>query len=207
MQEQGSTVTARLTVWEKEEEKPHYYTPGQLLGEDSSSKKEQHEMAASSLWLPSILLYGCETRTLIADSEKSIQAFETKCMKKLLCIFGLEHKINNWARSKINFLVGPHKPLLATVKRRKLAWIGHVTSHNSLSKTILLGTLEVGSAVVSTGNAGWTTLGCGQHRGQSRKRCKDIIEWTSLPIPELIRRASCRKDWKMISTKSSLKSP
>ena len=43
MQEQGSTVTARLTVWEKDEEKPHYYTPGQLLGEDSSSKKEQHE--------------------------------------------------------------------------------------------------------------------------------------------------------------------
>ena len=70
MQEQGSTVTARLTVWEKEEEKPHYYTPGQLLGEDSSSKKEQHEMAASSLWLPSILLYDCKTWSLLAESEK-----------------------------------------------------------------------------------------------------------------------------------------
>ena len=164
-------------------------------------------MAASSLWLPSILLYGCETWTLLADSEKRIQTLETKCLRKLLPISYLERETNDWVQSKVNSLVGPQEPLLATVKRRKLAWIGHVTSHNSLSKTILLGTLEVGSAVVSTGNAGWTTLGCGQHRGQNRKRCKDIIEWTSLPIPELIRRASCRKDWKMISTKSSLISP
>ena len=37
---------------------------------------------------------------------------------------------------------GPQKPLLATVKRRTLAWFGHVTRHDSLSKTILQGTSE-----------------------------------------------------------------
>ena len=41
--------------------------------------------------------------------------------------------------SKINFLVSSQEPLLATVKRRKLAWFGHVTRHDSLSKTILQG--------------------------------------------------------------------
>ena len=64
----------------------------------------------------SILLYGCETWTPLADTEKKrIQAFETKCMRKLLCISYLEHKTNDWVRNKVNFLMGPQEPLLATV--------------------------------------------------------------------------------------------
>ena len=59
----------------------------------------------------SILLYSCETWTLLADSEKRIQAFKTKCMRKLLCISYLEHTTNDRVRSKINFLVGPQEPL------------------------------------------------------------------------------------------------
>ena len=35
----------------------------------------------------------------------------------------------------------------------------------------------------------------------------NIKEWTSLPIPELLTRVSCRKDWKRISAESSLMSP
>ena len=92
----------------------------------------------------SILLYGYETWTLLADSEKRIQAFETKCLRKPLCISYLEHKTNDWVRSKINFLGGPQGSLLATVKRRKLAWFGHVSRHDSLFKTILQGFLEGG---------------------------------------------------------------
>ena len=49
---------------------------------------------------------------------------------------------NDWVW--INFLWSPQEPLLATVMRRKLAWFGHVTHHDSLSKTILQGTLEGG---------------------------------------------------------------
>ena len=92
----------------------------------------------------SILLYACETWTLLADSEKGIQAFEIKSMRKLHGICYLEHMTNDWVRSKINVLVGPQEPLLATVKRRKLAWFGQVTRRDSLSKTILQGTLEGG---------------------------------------------------------------
>ena len=92
----------------------------------------------------SILLYGCETWTLLPDFEKRIQAFETKCLKRILCISCLEQKTDNWVQSKINFLVGPQEPLLATAKRWKLAWLRHVTCHYSLSKTILQGILEGG---------------------------------------------------------------
>ena len=56
-----------------------------------------------------------------AESEKWVQAFKTKCLRKLLHILYLEHKTNNWVRSKINLLVGPQEPLLETVKRQKLA--------------------------------------------------------------------------------------
>ena len=31
----------------------------------------------------------------------------------------------------------------------------------------------------------------------------NVKEWTSLPMPELITRASCRKDWKRVSAESS----
>ena len=82
-------------------------------------------------------------------------------------------------------------PLLATVKRRKLARFGHVTHHDSISETILRGTLEGG-----------------RRRGRQRKCWMDNIkEWTSLPMSILPTRASCRKDWKRISADSSFVSP
>ena len=58
------------------------------------------------------LHYSCESWTLLADTEKRIQAFETKCLRELLCISHLEHETNDWVQSKINFLVGPREPLL-----------------------------------------------------------------------------------------------
>ena len=64
--------------------------------------------------------------------------------KELLCISYLEHKNIDWVQSKINFIVGLQEPLFATVKKWKLVWFGHVTRHDSLSKTIIHGTLEGG---------------------------------------------------------------
>ena len=115
-----------------------------------------------------------------------------RCASPLLHISYLEHTTNDWVQSKINFLVDPQEPLLATIKRRKLAWFEHNTCHDSLSKPIFQGTLE--------GR---------RHRGRQRKSWMDKIkEWTSLPMPELLKRASCKKkDWKRISAESSLKSP
>ena len=83
-------------------------------------------------------------------------------------------KIKDWVRSKINFFLGPQEPLLVTVKRHKLAWFGHVSHLDSLSKTILQGTFE--------GEA---------RRGRQRKCWVDSIkQWTSLPIPGSLTKAS-----------------
>ena len=93
-------------------------------------------------------------------------------------------------RSQISFLLGPQEPLLVTVKRRKLAWFGYVTRHDSLSN-ILQGTLEGG-----------------QRRGRQRKcRMDNIKEWTFLPMPELLIMAFCRKGGRRTSAESSVMSP
>jgi hypothetical protein len=57
------------------------------------------------------------------------------------------------------------------VKRRKLAWFGHVNRHNSLSKTILQGTVQ----------------GARRQGGQRKKWSDNIKQWTKCSIPKLIR--------------------
>ncbi|XP_052233186.1 degenerin del-1-like [Dreissena polymorpha] len=64
-------------------------------------------------------------------------------------------------------LVGPHVPLLSMVKRRKLAWFGNVTRHESQYMTVLQGTLEGG-------------------RIQNKSWMDNVKELTSLPMMELL---------------------
>ena len=97
-----------------------------------------------------------------------------KCLRRLLRISYLEHKTNDYVRSLVSSYVGPQEPLLTTVKRRKLAWFGHVTRHDTLSKTILQGTVEGG-----------------RRRGRQRKNWTDNVkEWTDLSIPALLTTAA-----------------
>jgi hypothetical protein len=139
----------------------------------------------------SILLYGCETWTLLADTEKRIKAFETKCLRKLLRISYLEHKTNDYVRSKVRSYVGPQESLLSTVKRRKLAWFGHVNRHDSLCKTIMQGTVEGG-----------------RKRGRQKKNWSDNVkEWTNMAMPELLKIAADRTMWRETCALSTLMSP
>ena len=90
------------------------------------------------------ILSGCETPTLLADSEGKIWVFKTTCLRKLFCIPNLEHKTNDWVQSEVNIPVGSWEPLLATVKDGNLHWFGHATCQHSLTKSILQGTSEDG---------------------------------------------------------------
>ena len=96
---------------------------------DGQSRQKLVEGAPSALrasssrtsLFDSIFLCGRDTGTPFADPEKRIKAFETQCLGKLLCISYLEHK------TKMNFLVGPQEPLLATIKRRS-SGMSHATT-------------------------------------------------------------------------------
>ena len=56
--------------------------------------------------------------------------FETRCQRTLLSIAYVEHKTKDWVRRKMNFLVGPKEPPLATVKRGNMHGSGmsHATT-------------------------------------------------------------------------------
>ena len=79
--------------------------------------------------------------------------------------------------------IGPYEDLLASVKRRKLKWYGHVTRSSELAKTILQGTVQGG-----------------RQRGRQRKRWEDNIkEWTCLE-----RKAENREEWRKLVLKSTM---
>ena len=67
-----------------------------------------------------------------------------RCYRKTLHISYKDHVTNEEVRAEIQQAIGPHKDLLAIVKRRKLQWYGHVSRSSGLAKTILQGTLKGG---------------------------------------------------------------
>ena len=136
-------------------------------------------------------MYGCDAWTLLADSEKRIQAFENKCYRRILRVSYTEHRTNKHVKEEIEARAGPQEPLLSSVRRRKLLWFGHVTRHDGVSKVILQGTIE------------------GQRkRGRQRKMWLDNIkDWTGLSLPQLLERATDRPAWRKTVSSASRMSP
>ena len=130
--------------------------------------------------ITSIALYGCEAWTLTAELERRIQAFEMKCLRRILNINYRDRKTNEYVWQHIEAMAGKQEPLLATVKRRKMQWFGHTTRHNSLPKTVLQGTVEGG-----------------RKQGRPRKSwMSNIKEWTGLSFPTLLKAAQDRTTWR-----------
>ena len=139
----------------------------------------------------SSVLYSCETCTLHAETERRIQAFETKCVRRLLRISYRENKTNEFVRSKVNFMAGEQEPLQASSHckmEKDVSWYGHIIRHDSLGKTILQCTLK------------------GERRRARQQKCwsDNIKDWTSLTMPELLRVASNRDEWKGIGLMMSV---
>ena len=134
-----------------------------------------------------ILLYGCEAWTLLADSEKRIQAFEAKCIR--------------------NFSVFPTwstRPTTGCRARSTSLWVCK-NLFLQLSRNGNLYGLGMSHAMTASPKPSFTApWRVGQHRRQQKKCWMDNIkEWTYLSMPELFTRASCRKDWNKISAESS----
>ena len=97
----------------------------------------KHKIRLMRALVMKIFLYVCETWTLTAELQRRIQSLEFRCFRK---IFGISYKdrvTNEHVRKTIVKHIGPYEDLLATVKRRKLKWYGHVTRSDGLTKVIL----------------------------------------------------------------------
>ena len=139
----------------------------------------------------SIATYGCESWTLTEEPQRRIQAFEMKCFRRILNISYKEHKTNEYVWNIVTSCSEKQEPLLAIIKKRKMKWFGHVTRHNSLSKTILQGTVEGG-----------------RKRGRQRKTWTDNIkQWTQMDMYSLINLAQDRKEWRNLCSSLNTGSP
>ena len=136
----------------------------------------------------SIFLYACESWTLTAELQRTIQAMEMRCYHKILRISYKDHVTNEEVRAKIQQAIGPHEDLLTTVKRRKRQWYGHVSRSLGLAKTILQGTVKGG-----------------RRQGGQRKRWEENIrEWTGLEFGKSQRAVENRERWRKLVVKLSV---
>ena len=135
-------------------------------------------------------------------TEKMIQAFKTECLRKLLSISYLEHKTYDLVWSKIIYRVGPQEPLLATVKRWKLTWFRchspwkPLQNHSSFTFFFFFfggggrwG--HLGGWVTPWSAGGWMTPWSAQEMLDGQH---------GVDIPPALLTASCREDWKRVST-------
>ena len=114
---------------------------------------------------------------LFSNEPKYAIRGSSKCLRKLLPHFGLGARDQQLGAEQVSSLVGPQEPLLATVKRRKPAWFGHV--HTPLQPLQNHPSGHFG---------GWVMP-------RSAEKCwmDNIKEWTSLPMPELLTSAPAEK--------------
>ena len=113
---------------------------------------------------------------------------EMRYYRKILRISHKDHVTNEEVRAKIQQATGPHKDLLAIVKRRKLQWYGLVSRLSGLAKTILQGKVKRG-----------------RRQGRQRKGWEDNIrKCTGLEFAKSQRGVENREKWRKRVANSSV---
>jgi len=144
----------------------------------SISTKTKLRLVKALAW--TVATYGCESWTLRKEEEKRIQAFENKCLRKMLRI--------PWTKllttDKVYSTAGTTPELLTHLKRGKLAYFGHALRipENSIEAAVTVG-LTDGS----------------RERGRPRLSWLDnITYWTGLNGTRLLAAARNRNYWQDI---------
>ena len=112
--------------------------------------------------------------------ERRIQAFEFRCLRRVLKVPYTEHRTNVSIREEITSIMGLHDPLLTMVKMRKMQFYGHKNRAGNLATTILQGSVD-------------------GKRGRGRPRTtwlKNIVDWTGLATNDLHTYSMDRQKWK-----------
>ena len=135
----------------------------------------------------SIFLYALETWTITKELQRKITTLEMRCLRRLLNISYRDRITNIEVRNRVTKEIGPHSELLAMVITKKLRWFGYVIRSNSMSKTILQGSIE----------------GI-RRRGRPTIKWQDnIVKCTGIGIHKAMRAAENREGWKKIVMKST----
>ena len=77
-----------------------------------------------------------------AELERTIQALEIRCYRRLQNISYKDHVRNEEVRNRIQIANGVPEDLLTKVKKRNLRWYGSISGSSRMAKTNLQGTLK-----------------------------------------------------------------
>ena len=80
-----------------------------------------------------ILLHGCDCWTLTKDPERGLEAAEMWYIRRIMRISWTEKKSNEEAME----MAGYERPLLKTIRKRQLQFVGHINRADGLEKQIL----------------------------------------------------------------------
>ena len=86
----------------------------------------------------SILLYGCETWTITAETKKNLEAAEMWFYRRMLRISWKEKRTNESILEETN----QERSLINTIRKRQLKFIGHICRHKGLEFLSLTGKIE-----------------------------------------------------------------
>ena len=159
----GMTVMAKLTkLWKNK----------------SISNNTKLRLMRALAW--PVATYGCEAWTMKKEEENRIQAFENKCIRKLLRISWTQMITNEQAYNS----AGAQKILLTQTKARKLRYFGHIIRqpHDNIESSLMTGLVE-------------------GIRGRGRPRISwldNISHWTGLVGTHLLNAARDRKLWAVL---------
>jgi len=125
-----------------------------------------------------VATYGSESWTIRKREEDRINAFEMKCLRKILGVQWTEKRTNEWVLER----TGTERTLLNTIKRRKLIYFGHVMRKQGgcMEKEIIQGTMS-GTRARGRPKMGWTA---------------NIISWMELPFEQILKETEDRKKWR-----------
>jgi hypothetical protein len=134
-----------------------------------------------------VALYGCETWTLRAADTARLMAFEMTCYRRALRISWTDHRTNEAVLEEME----TERELMATIRKRKLQFFGHVIRARNLCTHILEGRVHGKRS-----------------RGRQRRRWSDDIkDWTGRSLAECTDAARDIRRWRGLVQTSMVPDP
>ncbi|KAI8499222.1 hypothetical protein Bbelb_229860 [Branchiostoma belcheri] len=136
----------------------------------------------------STLLYGCETWHLKLSQERRLDAFDSKCLRKILGIRWDDFISNDNIR-----LQTKQQPVSSTICKRRLSWLGHA---------VRLPPVRLANQVLQWFPEGW------RRRGRPKMNWRQTVERdlqaVNMSWKEALRLAADRGSWAALTASCSL---
>ena len=148
-----------------------------ILTSRNLSMKTRTRLSHCYVW--STLLYGAETWTISDKMLKKLAAFEMWTLRRMLKITWKDRISNNVVLRR----AGSARELTAIVKKKKLAFFGHIIRNGAFQRLLLDGQLE-GRRVVGRPCNTWTG---------------DVTRWCRRKYRDCVRLAQHRGRWRSMT--------